>query len=368
MVKTRGEFIEAFKNALGDIGQIRYTISNWLDYGWGFSSFTFHFPDVYIPTLWIPGPRRWGAPPTVSHVLGGLRVWVVCWSFQNWRAHWETFYKHQHFTYIFHFTNTYLPAKNTLILSFTSLSLATPETDQTQKNGSPPSPQHLFLAALQDESAGDGSIFSVTLMQVWETHRWDGQTPIFFGNLQCPNATTLYPFQSSMDAQRILCKRFQLVGFQSTGQNRNISALSRFSIAKKRNWTLGRFFFGRTSPNKIQQSYQRLLRPSGTCENFAGRCCGKGWCPRWTESWEIDGRRWVFLFFVKRLFHPTGPYPGIRIPIHPHQISEWILTQWWYNGITCIFCSHQMDLRQRHPPLWSSQATEKYAQVAWLKH
>ena len=38
------------------------------------------------------------------------------------------------------------------------------------------------------------------------------------------------------------------------------------------------------------------------------------------------------------------------------------------DGRTCIFCSHQMDLRQWHPPSWSSQATEKYAQVAWLKY
>ena len=151
--------------------------------------------------------------------------------------------------------------------------------------------------------------------------------PFFLGIYNVEMHQNLYPFQSSMDAQRILCKRFQLVGFQSTGQNRQISALSRFSIAKKRNWTLGRFFFLRTSPNKIQQSYQRLLRPSGTCENFAGRCCGKGWCPRWTEVGRLMGGGFFFCLF-SRLFDSSNwtlsgypdsypSSPNIRVNPHP---------------------------------------------------
>ena len=175
-------------------------------------------------------------------------------------------------------------------------------------------------------------------MQARETHRWDGQKAksrflsiFFLGIYNVEMHQNLYPFQSSMDAQRILCKRFQLVGFQSTGQNRQISALSRFSIAKKRNWTLGRFFFGghpQTKSSKVTRGFYGLPAPARTLLGDAAERVGVQGGPK---VGRLMGGGFFFVCFQDCLIHPTGPYPGIRIPIHPHQISEWILTQWWYN-------------------------------------
>ena len=119
---------------------------------------------------------------------------------------------------------------------------------------------------------------------------------------------------------------FSLLVFNPPGKIGKSRPSADFRSPKKE-LDLRSFFFGRTSPNKIQQSYQRLLRPSGTCENFAGRCCGKGWCPRWTESWEIDGRSFFFCLF-SRLFDSSNwtlsgypdsypSSPNIRVNPHP---------------------------------------------------
>ena len=156
--------------------------------------------------------------------------------------------------------------------------------------------------------------------------------PFFFGIYNVEMHQNLYPFQSSMDAQRILCKRFQLVGFQSTGQNRQISALSRFSIAKKRNWTLGRFFFfediPKQNPAKLPEAFTAFRHLRELCWEMLRKGLVSKVDRKLGDWWE---EVFSFVCFQDCLIHPTGPYPGIRIPIHPHQISEWILTQWWYN-------------------------------------
>lgn len=209
-------------------------------------------------------------------------------------------------------------------------------------------------------------------MQARETHRWDGQKAksrflsiFFLGIYNVEMHQNLYPFQSSMDAQRILCKRFQLVGFQSTGQNRQISALSRFSIAKKRNWTLGRFFFGghpQTKSSKVTRGFYGLPAPARTLLGDAAERVGVQGGPKVGRL--MGGVFFLFVFKIVWFIQ----LDLIRVSGFLSILTKYQSESSPSDGITCIFCSHQVDLRQWHPPLWSSQATEKYAQVAWLKH
>lgn len=171
-------------------------------------------------------------------------------------------------------------------------------------------------------------------MQARETHRWDGQKAksrflsiFFWGIYNVEMHQNLYPFQSSMDAQRILCKRFQLVGFQSTGQNRQISALSRFSIAKKRNWTLGRFFFGghpQTKSSKVTRGFYGLPAPARTLLGDAAERVGVQGGPK---VGRLMGGVFFFCLF-SRLFDSSNwtlsgypdsypSSPNIRVNPHP---------------------------------------------------
>lgn len=146
--------------------------------------------------------------------------------------------------------------------------------------------------------------------------------PIFLRVFTMSKCNTIcIHFKAQWMLKGFFCKRFQ----GKIGTSR-----LRFWIAKKRNWTLGRLFFSddipKQNPAKLPEAFTAFRHLRELCWEMLR----KGLVSKVDRKFGDWFEEVFFVCFQDCLIHPTGPYPGIRIPIHPHQISEWILTQWWY--------------------------------------
>ena len=162
-------------------------------------------------------------------------------------------------------------------------------------------------------------------MQVQETHHWYGQPqrqdffPFFFWGIYNVQMHQQFVPISKLNWMQVSTSTGQTVlhisaDFQAPKEEPPPKGIMKDTHTFTHTFThykyLARFIFGFSPmivgldpwvvPQKIHQAVSpagRRLRPSGTFGSFAGRCCGKGWCPRWAESWESGDGPKVFFFF-----------------------------------------------------------------------